>query len=248
MQCKTVCKVIACAGAICVGTTLGAQAQPCGTPAETGGTPLYPLPHEAEWGFVGRDGEWRLAPAWRQARPFSEGVSAVETAAGWGLIDRTGSYLAAPGAKDADSIIISGERFALSPFKPMSEGCSAATPADGTPPLHHRRRRYLDPARLRGSQGAGYRQLLGWAGLGASCQLPRGLDRHRRPDGDRAGLHRRWRFCRRPCSGRREHREPRLYRPLGRAGVPPKIHSSRGGSRYRRARAGPHRGRCRLHG
>lgn len=133
MPFKTVCNVIAWAGVIFVGTTLGALAQPCGTPAETGGTPLYALPHETEWGFVDCDGEWRLAPAWRQARPFSEGVAAVETAAGWGLIDRSGSYLVAPGAKDADSIVISGERFALSPFKPMSQGCSAATPADGNP-------------------------------------------------------------------------------------------------------------------
>ncbi len=133
MQCKTVCKVVAWAGAVCIGTLQGALAQPCGTPAGSEGTALYPLSRDGEWGFVDREGEWRLAPAWRQVRPFSEGVAAVETAAGWGLIERTGSYLLRPGAEDADSIVISGERFALSPFKPMSQGCSAATPVDGNP-------------------------------------------------------------------------------------------------------------------
>jgi hypothetical protein len=133
MQIKTVCKVCAWAGAICIGSFQAALAQPCGTPAGSDGAALYPLPQDGDWGFVDRDGEWRLAPEWRQVRPFSEGVASVETAAGWGLIDRAGSYLVRPGAEDADSIVISGKRFALSPFKPMSQGCSAATPADGTP-------------------------------------------------------------------------------------------------------------------
>lgn len=123
----------ACAGAIVVATTVGAFAQPCGMSVDTEEPPLYPLPQDAEWGFVGRDGEWRLAPEWRQVRPFSEGVAAVETNAGWGLIDRTGSYVVEPGAKDADRVVIAEEAFALSPFKPMSEGCSAVTPADGSP-------------------------------------------------------------------------------------------------------------------
>ncbi|WP_372922046.1 WG repeat-containing protein [Roseovarius sp.] len=80
---------------------------------------------------MGQDGEWRLAPEWRQVRPFSEGVAAVETGAGWGLIDRSGTYIVEPGARDADRVMIAGEAFALSPYKPMSQGCSAATPADG---------------------------------------------------------------------------------------------------------------------
>lgn len=129
---------ILCAGAILGAATAGAAAPPCGAPNGTERAPLYPLPQGTEWGFVGRDGEWRLAPEWRQVRPFSEGVAAVETAMGWGLIDRTGAYILEPGARDADHVVIGDETFALSPFKPMSEGCSAFTPANGPP-------RYVTP-------------------------------------------------------------------------------------------------------
>lgn len=121
--------ILAWTGAILVATTVGAVAQPCGPSGTMDGSPLYPLPEGDEWGFVGRDGEWRLAPQWRQVRPFSEGVAAVETDAGWGLIDRDGDYIVDPGARDADRVVIAGESFALSPYKPMSQGCSAATPA-----------------------------------------------------------------------------------------------------------------------
>ncbi|NBD29458.1 MAG: hypothetical protein GVY31_05400 [Alphaproteobacteria bacterium] len=128
----TACKHGAWVGAFIAVTTVGAAAQPCGTSLGAGGAPLYPLPQGGQWGFVGQDGEWRLAPEWRQVRPFSEGVAAVETGAGWGLIDRDGDYIVAPGAQDADRVAIAGEAFALSPYKPMSEGCSAATPEGGT--------------------------------------------------------------------------------------------------------------------
>ncbi|MTJ03501.1 MAG: WG repeat-containing protein [Sediminimonas qiaohouensis] len=127
---RTLTRILAAAG-LTLASAAAALAQPCGTAAGTDNAPLYPLPHEAKWGFVGADGEWRLAPQWRQVRPFSEGVAAVETDAGWGLIDSTGAYIAEPGAHDADSVVIDGARYALSPYKPMAQGCSAATPADG---------------------------------------------------------------------------------------------------------------------
>ncbi|WP_412504899.1 WG repeat-containing protein [Roseovarius sp. SYSU LYC5161] len=126
-------RVFACACAVFVATGLGAAAQPCGSSGDADAAGLYPLPEGAEWGFVGRDGEWRLAPEWRQVRPFSEGAAAVETGAGWGLIDRSGDYIVEPGAQDADRVVIAGQDHALSPYKPMSQGCSAATPADGKP-------------------------------------------------------------------------------------------------------------------
>ena len=128
---RTDLRAFAWAGAVCVGTTLGAAAQPCGTPAYTDAAALYPLPQDAQWGFVGPDGEWLLAPRWRQVRPFSEGVAAVETDEGWGLIDRNGGYIVKPGAQDSDRIVISGQQYVLSPYKPVSQGCSAATPAGG---------------------------------------------------------------------------------------------------------------------
>ncbi|WP_297774550.1 WG repeat-containing protein [uncultured Roseovarius sp.] len=127
------CTAFAWASAVLGVATAGAAAQPCGAPDDTERAPLYPLPQGAEWGYVGGDGEWRLAPEWRQVRPFSDGVAAVETDTGWGLIDRTGAYIVEPGARDADRVVIAKETFALSPFKPMSEGCSAFTPADGAP-------------------------------------------------------------------------------------------------------------------
>lgn len=49
------------------------RAQPCGIAPTSGAAPLYPLPEGEQWGFIGPDGEWRLAPQWRQVRPFSEG-------------------------------------------------------------------------------------------------------------------------------------------------------------------------------
>lgn len=96
----TACKPFAWVGAVIAATTVGAAAQPCGMSLEADGAPLYPLPQDGKWGFVGQDGEWRLAPEWRQARPFSEGVAAVETGAGWGLVDRRGQlYRGAGGAR-----------------------------------------------------------------------------------------------------------------------------------------------------
>ena len=125
-------RAFAWASAVCFGLTLGALAEPCGTASDTNALSLYPLPKDDQWGFVGRDGEWHLAPRWRQVRPFSEGIAAVETADGWGLIDLEGAYVVHPGAQDADRIVVLDQTYALSPYKPMSEGCSAATPADGS--------------------------------------------------------------------------------------------------------------------
>ena len=135
LQGAVFCGAVALAGAPLIASTLAAVAQPCGASADIDAAPLYPLPQDAKRGFVGRDGEWRPAPRWRQVRPLSEGVAAVETGAGWGLIAQDGDYVAEPGARDADRVVSAGETFALSPFKPMSDGRSAATPKDGA--AHH---------------------------------------------------------------------------------------------------------------
>lgn len=113
--------------------TAHAQAGPCGTEVAPPGSPLYPLPEADRWGFVGTDGEWRIAPQWRQVRPFSEGRAAVETEAGWGLIDRSGAYIVEPGLRDADAIMAGGTAYPLPATKPFSEGCSAVTPDEGAP-------------------------------------------------------------------------------------------------------------------
>ncbi|WP_035725405.1 WG repeat-containing protein [Fodinicurvata fenggangensis] len=114
-----------------------ALAQGCGPSMEAAqaeeGAALYPLLLEDSWGYVDREGQWQIAPQWRQVRPFSQGRAAVETEDGWGIIDRSGSYIAEPGARDADRVSIDGADYHLSPFKPYSEGCSAATPQDGQP-------------------------------------------------------------------------------------------------------------------
>ncbi len=108
-------------------------AGPCGQPSPpSDASPLYPLPKGDRWGYVGADGEWRLAPEWRQARPFSEGRAAVETRDGWGVIDSSGAYIAPPGARDADAVIIDDTRYHLSPYKPIAEGCSAVSPQQGS--------------------------------------------------------------------------------------------------------------------
>ncbi|MDR9440209.1 MAG: WG repeat-containing protein [Halomonas sp.] len=85
------------------------------------------------WGYVGADGEWQLAPEWRQVRPFSEGRAAVESQEGWGVIDTSGDYVVTPGSRDADAVIINQTRYHLSPYKPFSQGCSAVTPEEGSP-------------------------------------------------------------------------------------------------------------------
>ena len=136
--------ILPLAAALAVSVAGAATAQPCGTAPASGAAPLYPLPEGEQWGFVGADGEWRLAPQWRQVRPFSEGVAAVETADGWGLIDDEGNHVIAPGARDADRVVIDGETFALSPYKPMAQGCSAATPDGWQPALRHRDGREMD--------------------------------------------------------------------------------------------------------
>ncbi len=106
-------------------------AGPCGTTSQTKAATLYPLPADGQWGFADTEGAWAVAPQWRQVRPFSEGRAAVATDAGWGIIDESGAYVIEPGARDADRVIIGGDDFHLSAYKPFSEGCSAVTPADG---------------------------------------------------------------------------------------------------------------------
>ena len=108
-----------------------AHAGPCGSFSDSQASDLFPLPEGDTWGYVGKDGEWGLVPEWRQVRPFSEGRAAVETEDGWGVIDASGDYVVAPGARDADAVVIEGKAHHLSPYKPFSESCSAVTPENG---------------------------------------------------------------------------------------------------------------------
>ncbi|MQX36328.1 WG repeat-containing protein [Roseospira navarrensis] len=143
------------ASAVLVGATLAtpAVAGPCGTPTTPDGAPsaLYPLPDGADWGYVDRTGTWALAPQWRQVRPFAEGRAAVETAEGWGVIDTTGAWVVRPGARDADGVVVGETAYPLSPYKPFSQGCSAVTPADGTPHYITRDGTRWDPPALEGA-------------------------------------------------------------------------------------------------
>lgn len=133
-----------------------AVAQGCGPATDSAqaveGVALYPLHQKDRWGYVGREGQWQIAPQWRQVRPFSQGRAAVETEDGWGIIDRSGSYVVAPGARDADSVRIDDADYHLSPFKSYSEGCSAATPQDGKPHYLDLEGERWDPPGLEGHQ------------------------------------------------------------------------------------------------
>ena len=55
------------------------------------GDPLFPCIAGERWGYIDARGTWAIAPAFREAKEFHEGLAAVETAEGrWGYINRAG--------------------------------------------------------------------------------------------------------------------------------------------------------------
>lgn len=97
---------------------------PCGAPVEVRDEPLYPMPKDGRWGYVDRDGDWKIEPQWHRAEDFHEGRAIVggpsagdgETRA-WGIIDRDGKEIIETEHASADS---------GPPFTPYSEGCTVA--------------------------------------------------------------------------------------------------------------------------
>ncbi|WP_026759017.1 WG repeat-containing protein [Sediminimonas qiaohouensis] len=91
---------------------------PCGTPVEVDGEPLYPMPKDGQWGYVNRDGDWKISPQWNRAGDFHEGRAIVGGRNAWGIIDRDGEAIVAPEhASDVDG---------RPPFTSYSEGCTVA--------------------------------------------------------------------------------------------------------------------------
>jgi len=61
------------------------------------GDPLFPCIAGERWGYIDARGTWAIAPVFREASQFHEGLAAVKTAEGrWGYVNRGGG-LAIPG-------------------------------------------------------------------------------------------------------------------------------------------------------
>ena len=91
---------------------------PCGTSVEVAGEPLYPMPKDGKWGYVTRDGDWKIPPQWERAGNFHEGRAIVGGRNAWGIIDRDGKdIIEQEHASDMDG---------QAPFTPYSEGCTVA--------------------------------------------------------------------------------------------------------------------------
>jgi hypothetical protein len=99
---------------------------PCGEPVEVAGGPLYPMPEDRKWGYVDRDGAWRIPPQWDRVKDFHEGRAMVGGQHSWGIIDREGDYVVPQEFEGASVNTIREERWASSPFAPYSEGCTVA--------------------------------------------------------------------------------------------------------------------------
>lgn len=65
-------------------------------------SPLYPAKIDASWGYIDMTGEIVREPRFDLARPFSEGLAAVEVDGEWGYIDRSGDTVIEPRFEDAD--------------------------------------------------------------------------------------------------------------------------------------------------
>lgn len=59
-------------------------------------TELYPVEQNSLWGFVDRSGRFAIAPIYRGAWYFSEGLAKVESGTKYGFIDRAGKMVIAP--------------------------------------------------------------------------------------------------------------------------------------------------------
>lgn len=62
---------------------------------------LLPMDFGGVWGYCGRDGRMVIAPEFKAARPFAEGLAAVVCDSRWGFIDATGRYRVNPLYEDA---------------------------------------------------------------------------------------------------------------------------------------------------
>lgn len=125
-----------CAGPLFEQVAVGGQARgtleagkgplPCGQPVDVAGDALYPMPQNGKWGFMDRDGEWRIPPQWDRVEDFHDGRANVGGQYAWGIIDREGNYVVPQEFEGASVSTIGEERWSTSPFSPYSEGCTVA--------------------------------------------------------------------------------------------------------------------------
>lgn len=109
------------------GLVAGAGPLPCGRPVTDEGPALYPMPENGRWGYVDRDGTWRIEPQWQRATDFHEGRAAVGGPSGWGIIDDAGNTILPPQYQSASFVTIDGQNWYGSPFSTYSEGCTVMT-------------------------------------------------------------------------------------------------------------------------
>ena len=81
------------------------QRRPAVRPAgESGATALVLIANDrGEWGYVDASGAVRIAPRFRRAEPFAEGLAAVEADNGWGFVDESGRVVIEPKLYHAQS-------------------------------------------------------------------------------------------------------------------------------------------------
>lgn len=112
--------VPAVALSISVSSGYGQSTTPTGTDS------LYPAKKNGKWGYVDRQGEWRIEPRFNYAKPFFEGRAAVnvlpptsfdDRTSRWGIIDETGEYVVEPRYAPTMTSVVPG-----SPFGHYSEG------------------------------------------------------------------------------------------------------------------------------
>ena len=53
---------------------------------------LAPARHIKKWGYLGQDGLWKIEPYFSDARPFREGVAAVQVGGQDAIIDKTSCF------------------------------------------------------------------------------------------------------------------------------------------------------------
>jgi hypothetical protein len=57
---------------------------------------LEPFRRDTKFGFVDASGEFKIAPVFEKALPFSEGLAAVQKGAKWGFVDQAGKIVIQP--------------------------------------------------------------------------------------------------------------------------------------------------------
>jgi hypothetical protein len=106
---------------------VGSGPPPCGRPVEVDGPALYPMPEAGKWGYVDRNGNWRIPPQWDRAGDFHEGRAMVGNPGGWGIIDLAGNEIVPPQYKGPSFVTIGDRNWYDAPFSPYSEGCAVMT-------------------------------------------------------------------------------------------------------------------------